>query len=115
MDNQFSLDSIESIVEERPVIARLLVGTIAATAALMAIGIHWASSDASVATLAVGALGILLASAILVVSALPIECKIGPGRHISLPCRIQARRFLFDAAALIVVLLVIVNIFITTV
>ena len=115
MDNQFSLDSIESIVEERPVIARLLVGTIAATAALMVIGIHWASADASVSTLIIGAIGIILASAVLVVSVLPIECRISPDRHISLPCRIQSRRFLFDAAALVVVLLVIVNIFITTV
>jgi hypothetical protein len=115
MDDQFSLDSIETIVEERPVIARLLVGTIAATAALMVIGIHWASADASVSTLLLGALGILLASAVLVVSVLPLECRIGPGRHASIPCRIQARRFLFDSAALVLVLLVIVNIFIATV
>lgn len=115
MDNQFSLDSIETIVEERPVCARLLVGTIGATAALMVIGIHWASSDASVSTFLLGAAGILLASSLLVLAVLPLECKVSPDRHISLPCRIQARRLLYEAIALGLVLLVIVNIFITTV
>lgn len=115
MDNQFSLDAIETIVEERPLIARLLVGTIAATAALMVIGIHWASSDASVWTLILYGTAITLASSVVVLTALPIECKVGPGRRLSIPCRLQARRLLVDALALGVALLVLVSTFISTV
>jgi len=35
VDRQFSLENIDTLIEEQPVIARLLVGTIGATAALM--------------------------------------------------------------------------------
>jgi hypothetical protein len=115
MDNQFSLDSIETIVEERPLIARLLVGTIGATAALMVIGLHWASTDASIWALLIGAGGILLASSLIVLTCLPFDCKVSPNHRVSVPCRLQARRFLVDAVALLVALLVIVNVFVTTV
>jgi hypothetical protein len=115
VDQQFSFDRLETIVDERPVIARLMVGTIGATAALMVIGIHWASTDASVVTLLLGAAGITLASALLVLTVLPIECKFGPGRHLSIPCRLQARRLWVDTLALAVALLVIVNLFVTMV
>jgi hypothetical protein len=81
----------------------------------MAIGIHWASSDSSVWTLLLGAFGIALASSLLVLMALPIECKIGPERRVSIPCRMQSRRLVVDAIALGVALLVIVNIFVKTV
>ena len=115
MDREFSMDSIETLIEERPVIARLLVGVIGATAATMAIGLAWAQADASVLSLVIGLLGIALASGLVVATALPLECKVGPGRHRSLPCRLQARRFVVDSIAFALALLVIVNVFVAAV
>lgn len=115
MDRDFSLDSIETLIEERPVVARLLVGVIGATAATMAIGLIWARSDASALSLLIGMIGIVLASTLIVATTLPLECKIGPGNYRSLPCRLQARRFVVDSIAFAVALLVIVNVFVAAV
>ena len=83
MDSQFSFDNIETLVEERPVIARLLVGTIGATAALMAIGIHWAAADSSVVMSSIShasPLALHVVSTIDgVLANLPHRCHFGPG------------------------------------
>ena len=110
-DRQFSMDDIDTLIEERPVIARLLVGTIGATAALMVVLLKWAQADASVTSLIVTAALILGASALIVLTALPINCQIGPMRRRSVACRLQARRFVVDSIAFAMVLVVIVTAF----
>ncbi len=111
MDRQFSMDSIDTLIEERPVIARLLVGVIGATAALMVIGIQWASADASIRWLLIAGALILAAAAIVVLTALPLDCRVLPAGRRSLACRMQARRFLVDSVAFGLVLVVIVSVF----
>jgi hypothetical protein len=111
VDRQFSLENIDTLIEERPVIARLLVGTIGATAAFMIIGIQWASRDGSALSLIVAGALIVIAAALIVITALPIECKIGPMTRRSIPCRLQARRFVVDSIAFGLVLAVIVATF----
>ena len=115
MERDFSFDSIDTLIEERPVIARLLVGVIGATAATMAISLAWAQSDASILSLVIGLVGIALASGLVVATALPLECRIGPGRHRSIPCRLQRRRLMVDSIAFALALLVIVNVFVAAV
>ena len=115
VDSQFSMDNIDALIEERPVIARLLVGVIGATAALMVIGIQWAASDASVRWLLIAGALIVAAAALVVVTALPIDCRVLPAGRKSLACRMQGRRFVIDSIAFGLILVVIVSVFSATI
>ena len=115
MDSQFSMENIDALVEERPVLARLMIGTIGATAALMVICFQWAQSEASVMWLLVAGAAVLVAATVVVVTALPLDCKVLPAGRRSLPCRMQARRLVLDAIAFGAVLVVIVSIFSATI
>jgi len=60
--------------------------------------------------LVTGAL-ILAAAAMVVVTALPLNCKVFQDGHKSIACRMQARRFVIDSLAFGLVLVVIVSVF----
>jgi hypothetical protein len=107
--------NIETLEDERPVIARLMVGTVGATAAMMVAGILWATTDASIAAMVIAAIGISIASFLIVSTALPLNCRIGPFHSRSLTCRLQGQRTLVDAIAVALTALVIANILTTTV
>ena len=64
MDRTFDdiFDDIEAFVEERPVTARLMVGTVGATAVMMIAAILWATTDASLSTMVIAAVGITVAN-----------------------------------------------------
>lgn len=86
MDDVFN--DIQTLVEERPLIARLLVGIVGATALMMMTSIVWATSSASWVSMAIGVVGITIASFLAITSALPLDCKVRPVRSRSLTCRI---------------------------
>ena len=113
MDDIF--DDIQTLVDENPVCARLLVGTVGATALMMVTAILWAVTDASRTALIIAAVGIPIASFLIVVTALPLNCKIGPMRSKSLTCRLQNRRTVVDAIATVLAVLVIANILTATI
>lgn len=117
MDRVFDdiFDDIETFVEERPVTARLLLGTVGATAVMMVAAIIWATTGASVSSMIVAAIGITIASWLIISTALPIDCKIGPVRSHSITCRLQGQRTVVDVLAGALVLLVIANILTTTI
>ena len=102
-------------LEERPMSARLLVGTVGATALMMVAALLWAIADASRWALVIAAVGITIASFLIVLTALPLDCKIGPVRSKSISCRLQSHRKLVDALATVVALVVIANILTTTI
>jgi hypothetical protein len=102
-------------LEERPMSARLLVGTVGATALMMVAALLWAITDASRWALVIAAAGITIASFLIVLTALPLDCKIGPMHSRSLSCRLQSQRRLVDAIATVVAVLVIANILTTTI
>ena len=116
MDNLF--DDIKEVVDEldeRPMSARLLVGTVGATALMMVSALLWAITDASRWALVIAAAGITIASFLVVLTAMPLDCKIGPMRSRSLSCRLQSHRKLVDALATVVAVVVIANILTETV
>ncbi len=104
------LDDIQTLAEDRPVIARLLVGTVGATALMMVTSIIWAMTAASWISMFIGVFGIGIASFLAITTALPLNCKIGPAKSRSLTCRLQGRRAMVDTVALILTVLVIANI-----
>jgi len=104
------LEDIQTLVEERPVIARLLVGIVGATALMMVTSIIWATTGASWISMAIGTIGITIASFLVIATALPLDCKIGPMRSKSVTCRLQNRRTVVDTIAMILTVLVIANI-----
>jgi hypothetical protein len=116
MDDLF--DDIQNWVdelEERPMSARLLVGTVGATALMMVAALLWAITDASRWSLVIAAVGITVASFLIVLTALPLDCKIGPMHSRSLSCRLQSHRKLVDALATVVAIVVLANILTTTI
>ncbi len=117
MDRTFDdiFDDIEAFVEERPVTARLMVGTVGATAVMMIAAILWSTTDASASTMIIAAIGITIASWLIVSTALPIDCKIGPMHTRSLICRLQAQRRLGDVVAVALTVVVLLNIITTQV
>ena len=108
-------DDIEAFVEERPLTARLLVGTVGATALMMIAAIIWATTDAPASAMVIAAVGITLASCLIVSTALPLDCKIGPMHGPTLTCRLQAHRRTVDMIATVLAILVIANIVTTTI
>ena len=116
MDRTFDIfDDIEAFVEERPVTARLMVGTVGATAVMMIAAILWSTTDAAVSTMVIAAIGITIASWLIVSTALPIDCKIGPMHSRTVICRLQTQRRLVDVIAVALTLLVLLNIVTTQV
>ena len=117
MDRVFDdiFDDIEAFVEERPLTARLLVGTVGATALMMIAAIIWATTDAPASAMVIAAVGITLASFLIVSTALPLDCKIGPMHGPTLTCRLQAHRRTVDMIATVLAILVIANIVTTTI
>ena len=111
MDQWLDIDVLE---DERPVIARLMVGTVGATALMMLAGILWATTDATVSSMVIAAIGIAIASFLVVTTALPLQCKIGPRRKRSFTCRLQNQRTIVDVIAAGLAILVIANILTTT-
>ena len=112
------IDDFQSFVDdldERPMSARLLIGTVGATALMMVTAVLWAVTDASRSGLLIAAIGITLASFLVVLTALPLDCKIGPMRSRSLSCRLQSQRRVVDAFATVLAVLVIVNILTATI
>jgi hypothetical protein len=112
MDQWLDIDVLE---DERPVIARLMIGTVGATALMMVAGILWATTDASVTSMVIAAIGIAIASFLIVTTALPLECKIGAARKRSFTCRLQGQRTYVDVLAAGLAFLVIANILTTTI
>ena len=113
MDQWQWLD-FDILEDERPVIARLMVGTVGATALMMVAGIIWATGDASIGPMIVAAIGIAIASFLVIATALPIECKIGPRRRRTFTCRLQGQRKYVDTLA-IALTVVVLGYLITTV
>ena len=112
MDQWLDIDVLE---DERPVIARLMIGTVGATALMMLAGILWATTDATVSSMVIAAIGIAIASFLVVTTALPLQCKIGPTRKRSFTCRLQNQRTIVDVIAAGLAVLVIANILTTTI
>ena len=107
MDQWLDIDGLE---DERPLIARLMLGTVGSTALMMTAGIVWATSNAAVSSMVIAAAGIGIASFLMVTTALPLQCTIGADRSRSLTCRLQHRRMIVDAIATLLLLVVIANI-----
>ena len=112
MEHWLDIDTLE---DERPVIARLMVGTVGATAAMMVAGLLWTTTDASAAAMVIAAVGISIASFLIVSTALPLNCRIGPFHSRSITCRLQSQRTLVDVIAVALTALVIANILTTTI
>jgi hypothetical protein len=104
--DQFQWLDIDILEDERPVIARLMVGTVGATALMMVAGIIWATSDASIASMIFAAIGIAVASFLIIATALPLQCTIGNRRKRSFTCRLQGQRKFVDAIAVILTVIV---------
>jgi hypothetical protein len=104
--DQWQWFDIDILEDERPVIARLMVGTVGATALMMLAGIIWATGDASVAAMVIAAIGIAIASFLIIATALPIQCTIGHTRRRSFTCRLQGQRKIVDAIAVVLTVVV---------
>lgn len=96
-------------IDERSISAPLLIGAITLTAILMAISTFWAATDSSIGSLLIAQIGVGLAGIVVLVTLMPTQCVIRVNRQRSVACRVQNRRWTFDAFAGAMALAVLAN------